>query len=57
MAQEIVQTSRVFARNIAPLNPRWVVDMFPHLLKISYGPPFYDEEKNEVYYDYVKKEE
>ncbi|MGM0462846.1 MAG: ATP-dependent RNA helicase HrpA [Fibrobacterota bacterium] len=48
MAQEIVQTSRVFARNIAPLDPRWVVEMFPHLLKKSYGPPFYDEEREVV---------
>ncbi|MGM0443106.1 MAG: ATP-dependent RNA helicase HrpA [Fibrobacterota bacterium] len=48
MAHEIVQTSRVFARTVAPLNPRWIVQLFPHLIKAVHSPPYYDEEKETV---------
>ncbi len=48
MAQEIVETSRVFARTVAPIDPRWVEEFVPHLLKHSYGTPFYSEEKESV---------
>ncbi|ERP30889.1 ATP-dependent RNA helicase HrpA [Chitinivibrio alkaliphilus] len=48
MAHEIVETSRVFARGVAPIDPAWIVELFPHLIKKTHGPPFYDAEKETV---------
>jgi len=48
MAQEIVETSRTFARTNAPIDPRWIEDFVPHLLKRTYGVPRFDPEKGSV---------
>ncbi len=48
MAQEIVETSRTFARSIAPIDPRWIEDFVPHLLKRTYGVPYFDAERASV---------
>ena len=48
MAQEIIETSRTFARTVAPIDPRWVEDFIPHLLKKNYGIPYFDAEKGSV---------
>jgi ATP-dependent RNA helicase HrpA len=39
MAAEIVETSRVFARTVASIDPLWVVDVNPDLLKHHYYQP------------------
>ncbi len=48
MAQEIVETSRTFARTLGPIDPRWIEDFVPHLLKKNYGVPRFDSEKGSV---------
>lgn len=45
MAQEVVETSRVFARTVGPVNPVWVEEFVPHLLKRNYGVPYFSPEK------------
>ncbi|RLQ23212.1 ATP-dependent RNA helicase HrpA [Seongchinamella sediminis] len=36
VAAEVVETSRVFARTVGAIDPQWVVDTNPHLLKHHY---------------------
>lgn len=48
MAQEIVETSRTFARTVGPIDPRWIEDFVPHLLKRTYGVPRFEAEKGSV---------
>jgi len=42
MAQQITETSRVFARTLGPIDPKWVIDFAPNLIKRKYGIPYYD---------------
>jgi ATP-dependent helicase HrpA len=39
VAAEIVETSRVFAREVAAIDPRWALDLNPNLLKHHYSEP------------------
>ena len=39
MAAEIVETRRVYARNIAKIEPEWIEHIARHLLKVSYSDP------------------
>ncbi len=39
VAGEIVETSSVFARTLAGIDPRWVVELAPHLCRKSYVNP------------------
>ena len=39
VAGEIVETSRVFAREVAAIDPRWALDINPQLLKRHYYQP------------------
>jgi ATP-dependent helicase HrpA len=48
IAQEIVETSRVWARAVGPVDPRWTEEFVPHLLKRNYGIPYYDIERGTV---------
>ncbi len=48
MCQEIVETSRVFGRTVAPIDPLWVEKLAPSLIKYSYSDPFFDEKSNTV---------
>ena len=48
MAAEIVETSRLYARTAARLDPRWLLDLGAHLIKVAYSEPFWDEEKGRV---------
>ena len=48
MAQEIVETSRVWARAVGPVDPHWTEEFVPHLLKRNYGVPYYDIERGTV---------
>jgi ATP-dependent helicase HrpA len=45
MSAEFMETSRLYARTCARLDPRWVLDLGAHLLQRSYREPFWDEEK------------
>ena len=48
MAAEIVETSRLFARTCARLDPAWVLDLGAHLLRVSHSEPFWDAEAGRV---------
>jgi len=48
MAANIVETSRVFARRVAEIEPQWIEAAAPHLLKREYLEPDWDEEREEV---------
>jgi ATP-dependent helicase HrpA len=57
VAGEIVETSQLFARTVAGIEPGWVIDLAPHLCKTSYHNPHWSatagrvlaEEKTLVY--------
>ena len=48
MAAELVETSRVFARTVAEVNPVDVVDAAAHLVSKSYTDPHWDEQRGQV---------
>jgi ATP-dependent helicase HrpA len=48
MAANIVETSRVYARRVAEIEPTWIEAAAHHLLKREYLEPDWDEEREEV---------
>jgi ATP-dependent helicase HrpA len=48
MAANIVETSRIFARRVAEIEPQWIESAASHLLKREYLEPDWDEEREEV---------
>jgi ATP-dependent helicase HrpA len=48
MAAHIVETSRVFARRVAEIEPQWIEGAARHLLKHEYLEPDWDEQREEV---------
>ncbi|HEX3396510.1 MAG TPA: ATP-dependent RNA helicase HrpA [Steroidobacteraceae bacterium] len=48
MAASIVETSRVFARRVAEVEPMWVETAASHLLKREYLEPDWDESREQV---------
>lgn len=48
MAANIVETSRVFARRVAEIEPQWIESAAAHLLKREYLEPDWDEAREEV---------
>jgi len=48
MASEIVQTTRRYARCVAPIQPAWVEHIAPHLLRRSYSDPHWDRHSGKV---------
>ncbi|PTY00044.1 ATP-dependent RNA helicase HrpA [Verrucomicrobia bacterium LW23] len=48
MAAEIVQTSQLFARTVARIDPVWVVDIGEHLCKFSYLDPHWSARAGRV---------
>jgi ATP-dependent helicase HrpA len=48
MAASIVETSRVFARRIAEIEPMWIEAAASHLVKREYLEPDWDEPREEV---------
>ncbi|AGP30921.1 ATP-dependent helicase [Corynebacterium terpenotabidum Y-11] len=45
MAAELVETSQVFARTVAPLTPEWVEEIAPHMVKYSYAEPHWSSKR------------
>jgi len=43
MAFELVETSQLFARTAAKIDPEWLIDAAPHLVKRSYSEPHWSE--------------
>jgi ATP-dependent helicase HrpA len=48
MAASIVETSRVFARRVAEVEPMWIGGAASHLVKLEYLEPDWDESREEV---------
>ena len=45
MAAELVETSRLFARTVARIQPQWVEQTAKHLVKVTYGEPYWSAKK------------
>lgn len=43
MAAEIVETTRLYARTCARIDPAWAVELGSHLAKVSHSEPYWDE--------------
>jgi ATP-dependent helicase HrpA len=48
MAAELTETSRLFARTAARIEPGWIEPLAPHLLKRSYGEPHWEKRAAQV---------
>jgi ATP-dependent helicase HrpA len=48
MAANLVETSRVFARGVAEIEPKWIESAASHLIKREYLEPDWDETREEV---------
>jgi ATP-dependent helicase HrpA len=48
MAAELVETTRLFARTVAPIDPRWVEPLAGHLLRRAHHEPYWDPRRGEV---------
>jgi ATP-dependent helicase HrpA len=48
MAAEIVETTRLYARTVARLDPVWALDLGAHLLKVSHTEPFWNADAGRV---------
>ena len=49
MAMELVETSRLWARRVARIDPQWIEDVAPHLCSSKYGEAQWDEGQGAVY--------
>jgi ATP-dependent helicase HrpA len=48
MAAEVVETSRLFARYVAEIDPAWIEDVGRHLCHYSYRDPHWDQKRGAV---------
>ena len=48
MAAELVETSRLFARTVADIDPKWVEKVGAHLIKKSYTEPHWEKNQASV---------
>jgi ATP-dependent helicase HrpA len=48
MAAELVETSRLWARGNAGIQPEWAEELGPHLVKRSYSEPHWERRRGEV---------
>ncbi len=48
VSAELVETSRLFARTIAKIEPSWIEHIAPHLLKTTYLEPHWSKKRGEV---------
>ena len=51
MAGEIVETSQIFARTIAGIDPMWIVELAPHVCKLTHSNPQWMATKGSVLVD------
>lgn len=49
MGLEMVETSRLWARRVARIEPEWVETVAPHLCRSRYGEAHWDEKQGAVY--------
>ena len=48
VAAELVETTRLFARTVAAIEPRWLEEIGAHLIKRSQGDPHWEKNRGEV---------
>jgi ATP-dependent helicase HrpA len=48
IAGEIVQTSQLFARTLAKIDPTWLIETAPHLCQYRFRDPMWDEKSQRV---------
>ena len=48
MAAELVETSRLYARTIARIDPAWIEKLAPHLVKRNYSEPHWEKRAGRV---------
>jgi ATP-dependent helicase HrpA len=48
MAAEIMETSRLYARTCARLDPAWALDLGAHLVRVAHSEPFWNAEGGRV---------
>jgi len=49
MGMELVETSRLYARRVARIDPAWIEEVAPHLCRSKYGEAFWDIAQGAVY--------
>lgn len=48
VSAEIVETSKVYARQAAAIDTAWVIDQARHLIKYQYAEPYWDAKRGQV---------
>ena len=48
VAGEIVETSQLFARTIAGIDPQWILELAPHLCQVTHRNPHWSAEAGQV---------
>ncbi len=48
MSAEIAETSKLFARTVAKIDPKWVLKPAKHLVQRSYTEPHWDDKKQQI---------
>jgi ATP-dependent helicase HrpA len=48
LSSEIVETTKLYARNIAKIEPEWIEDLASHLVKKNYDEPVWSKKKKSV---------
>ena len=48
MAGEIVETSKVYARTVAAIDPAWIAAELKHLVKYEYAEPYWHRKRGQV---------
>lgn len=48
VAAELVETSAVYARVVGKIEPAWVEELAPHLIKRNYAEPHYEKKRGQV---------
>ena len=46
---ELVETSRLWARKVAEIDPKWVEEVVPHLCRSKFHSPYWDDQQGAVY--------
>lgn len=48
VAAELVETSRLYARQVARIEPEWVPPLAEHMLRRTHSEPYYDRQRGQV---------
>ncbi len=49
VSAELVETTRLFARTVAQIDPEWIEPLARHLVKRNYHEPFFDSKHGQVF--------